>query len=155
MYEMFCVVISGLIFVWVLSARSWNSVAFIEASLEELPVSANLGQSCLATKISVPGPSSFGWFRHRSVMIVLGKPNFWSISLMNSTAQSDEIFLNGCYQAIPSVILRGIVPSYMISAGSPPRKVAPPGRHHICIFNGRFGLPRNLPDSEIGIAAVI
>jgi len=39
-------------------------VAFIEASLEELPVSANLGQSCLATKISAPGPSSFGWFRH-------------------------------------------------------------------------------------------
>ena len=39
-------------------------MAFIEASLEELPVSANLGQSCLATKISTPGPSSFGWFRH-------------------------------------------------------------------------------------------
>ena len=39
-------------------------MAFIEASLEELPVSANLGQSCLATKISAPGPSSFGWFRH-------------------------------------------------------------------------------------------
>ena len=48
----------------VLSARSWNSVAFIEASLEELPVSANLGQSFLATKISAPGPSIFGWFRH-------------------------------------------------------------------------------------------
>ena len=43
---------------------SWNSVAFIEASLEELPVSANFGQSCLATKIGAPGPSSFGWFRH-------------------------------------------------------------------------------------------
>ena len=43
---------------------SWNSVAFIEASLEELPVSAKLGQSCLATKISAPGPSSFGWFCH-------------------------------------------------------------------------------------------
>ena len=41
-------------------------MAFIEASLEELPVSANLGPSCLATKISAPGPSSFGWFRHRS-----------------------------------------------------------------------------------------
>ena len=27
-------------------------------------MSANLGQSCLATKISAPGPSSFGWFRH-------------------------------------------------------------------------------------------
>ena len=39
-------------------------MAFIEASLEELPVSANLGQSCLATKISAPGPSSFGWFCH-------------------------------------------------------------------------------------------
>ena len=35
-------------------------MAFIEASLEELPVSANLAQSCLATKISAPGPSSFG-----------------------------------------------------------------------------------------------
>ena len=63
-YEMICVVISGLTFVWVLSVRSWNSVAFIEALLEELPVSANLGQSCLATKISAPGPNSFGWFRH-------------------------------------------------------------------------------------------
>ena len=41
-------------------------MAFIEASLEELPVSANLGQSCLATKISAPGPNSFGWFRHRA-----------------------------------------------------------------------------------------
>ena len=40
-------------------------MAFIEASLEELPVSPKLGQSCLATKISAPGPSSFGWFRHR------------------------------------------------------------------------------------------
>ena len=39
-------------------------MAFIEASLEELPVSANLGQSCLATKISAPGPGNFGWFRH-------------------------------------------------------------------------------------------
>ena len=42
-------------------------MAFIEASLEELPVSAKLGQSCLATKISAPGPSSFGWFRHSPV----------------------------------------------------------------------------------------
>ena len=40
-------------------------MAFIEASLKELPVSANLGQSCLATKISAPGPSSFGWFHHK------------------------------------------------------------------------------------------
>ena len=44
---------------------SWNSVALIEATLEELPVRADLGQSCLAIKISAPGPSSFGWFRHR------------------------------------------------------------------------------------------
>ena len=35
-------------------------MAFIEASLEELPVSANLGQSCLATKINTPGPSILG-----------------------------------------------------------------------------------------------
>ena len=28
-------------------------------------------------------------------MIVLGKPNLWSISLMNSTALSDEIFVTG------------------------------------------------------------
>ena len=39
-------------------------MAFIEASLEELPVSAKLGQSCLATKISAPGPINFGWFCH-------------------------------------------------------------------------------------------
>ena len=44
MYELFFVVISGLTFVWVLSMRSWKSVAFIEASLEELPVHAELGQ---------------------------------------------------------------------------------------------------------------
>ena len=60
MYEMFCVVISELTFMWVLSVRSWNSVALIEASLEELPVRAELGQSCLATKISAPGPSILG-----------------------------------------------------------------------------------------------
>ena len=35
-------------------------MAFIEASLEELPVCAELGQSCLATMISVPGPSFLG-----------------------------------------------------------------------------------------------
>ena len=40
--------------------RSWNSVAFIDASLEKLPVRAELGQSCLATKISAPGPNIFG-----------------------------------------------------------------------------------------------
>ena len=39
-------------------------MAFIEASLDELPVRADLGRSCLATKISAPGLSSFGWFRH-------------------------------------------------------------------------------------------
>ena len=60
MYEMICVVISGLTFVWVLFVRSWKSVAFIEASLEELPVRTDLGQSCLATKISTPGPSLLG-----------------------------------------------------------------------------------------------
>ena len=35
-------------------------MALIEASLEELPVRADLGQSCLATKISAPGPSLLG-----------------------------------------------------------------------------------------------
>ena len=60
MYEMICVVISELTFVWVLFVRSGNSVAFIEASLEELPVHDDLGQSCLAMKISAPGPSLLG-----------------------------------------------------------------------------------------------
>ena len=41
-----------------------ESVALIEASLEELPVFADLGQSCLATKIRPPRPSYFGCFRH-------------------------------------------------------------------------------------------
>ena len=41
-----------------------ESVALIEASLEELPMSAILGQRCLATMIRAPGPSYFGWFRH-------------------------------------------------------------------------------------------
>ena len=45
-----------------------ESVALIEASLEELPVCANLGQSCLATKIRAPGSSYFGWFRHSRAM---------------------------------------------------------------------------------------
>ena len=35
-------------------------MAFIEASLEELPVSANLGQSCLAIKSVHPGPVVLG-----------------------------------------------------------------------------------------------
>ena len=60
MYEMICVVISELTFVWVLFVRSGKSVAFIEASLEELPVHAELGQSCLATMFSAPGPSLLG-----------------------------------------------------------------------------------------------
>ena len=54
---MICVVISKLTFVWVLFVRSGKSVAFIEASLEELPVRDDLGRSCLATKINAPGPS--------------------------------------------------------------------------------------------------
>ena len=40
--------------------RSWKSVALIEASLEELPVHAELGQSFLAMKISAPRPSLLG-----------------------------------------------------------------------------------------------
>ena len=36
-----------------------KGVALIEASLEELPVSANWGQSCLATMIRAPGLSLF------------------------------------------------------------------------------------------------
>ena len=59
---MICVVISGLAFERVLSVRSWKSAAFIEASLEELPVHAELGQSCLATKISAPGPNILGGY---------------------------------------------------------------------------------------------
>ena len=35
-------------------------MAFIEASLEELPVRVDLGPSCLATEISAPGPSLLG-----------------------------------------------------------------------------------------------
>ena len=35
-------------------------MAFIEVSLEELPVRADLGPSYLATKISAPGPSLLG-----------------------------------------------------------------------------------------------
>ena len=35
-------------------------MVFIEASLEELPVRAKLGPSCLATEISAPGPSLSG-----------------------------------------------------------------------------------------------
>ena len=57
---MICVLISGLTFGWVLFVRSWKSVAFIEASLEELPVHAELGQSFLAMKISALGPNLLG-----------------------------------------------------------------------------------------------
>ena len=35
-------------------------MAFIEASLEELPVHVKLGPSCLATEISALGPSLLG-----------------------------------------------------------------------------------------------
>ena len=35
-------------------------MAFIEASLEELPVHVNLGPSCLAMEISALGPSLLG-----------------------------------------------------------------------------------------------
>ena len=35
-------------------------MAFIEVSLKELPVSANLGQSCLATRSVHPGPVVLG-----------------------------------------------------------------------------------------------
>ena len=35
-------------------------MAFIEASLEELPVRADLVPNCLATTISAPGPSLLG-----------------------------------------------------------------------------------------------
>ena len=45
---------------WVLSVRSWKSLAFIEASLEELLVHPELGQNCLAMKISAPRPSLLG-----------------------------------------------------------------------------------------------
>jgi hypothetical protein len=57
MYEMICVVIFGITFMWVLPVRSWKSVAFFDASLEELLVRVELGQSCLATMINAPGPS--------------------------------------------------------------------------------------------------
>ena len=57
---MICVVISGLTFVWMLSVRFWKSVTFIVSSLEELPLRAELGQSCLATKIGATGPSLLG-----------------------------------------------------------------------------------------------
>ena len=50
MYEMICVVISGLTFVWVLYVWSWKSVDLIEASLEELPVSAIFGSALPSNK---------------------------------------------------------------------------------------------------------
>ena len=79
MYEMFCVVIFWAHLHVSVVCWSWNSVAFIEASLEELPMSADLGQSCLATKISAPGPSNFGWFRHnfRNKVLPDGQLLYW------------------------------------------------------------------------------
>ena len=73
MYEMFCVVISGLTFVWVLSVdpgRAWLLSRLHSRNYWWVPI---LGQSCLATKISAPGPSSFGWFRHSGTVGVLSK----------------------------------------------------------------------------------
>ena len=64
MYEMICVVISGLTFCVGVVCLILESMALIKASLEELPVSAVLGQRCLATMIRAPEPSYFGWFRH-------------------------------------------------------------------------------------------
>jgi hypothetical protein len=55
------------------------------------------------------------------------------------------ILLHYCHQAIPRVVLWGIVPSCMISAWWPPGWVTPSGRHHADIFNGSLGLPRDLP----------
>ena len=44
MYEMICVVISGLTFMWVIVVSAiLESMALIEVSLEELPVSAIFG----------------------------------------------------------------------------------------------------------------
>ena len=69
MYEMFCVVISGLTFVWVLSADPGIAWLLSRLHSRNYRVSAKLGQRCLATKISAPGPSSFGWFRHNSLQV--------------------------------------------------------------------------------------
>ena len=79
MYEMICVVISGLTFCVGVVCLILESMALIKASLEELPVSAVLGQSCLATKISAPGPSNFGWFRHnfRNKVLPDGQLLYW------------------------------------------------------------------------------
>ena len=55
------------------------------------------------------------------------------------------ILLDYCHHASPNVIPWQVVPTCMVCSWGPPGKVAPPGRHHICSFNGRFGLPRDLP----------
>ena len=68
LYEMICVVISGLTFVWVLSADpgiAWLLSRLHSRNYRWVQI---LGQSCLATKISAPGPSSFGWFRHTHIL---------------------------------------------------------------------------------------
>ena len=49
-------------------------MALIKASLEELPVRADLGQTCLATKISAPGPSILGGSATR---LVAGRRGRW------------------------------------------------------------------------------
>jgi hypothetical protein len=66
-----------------------------------------------------------------------------------------RIFLNSCYQAIPSVILWGIVPSCMVSAGSPPRMVAHPVDTIFAVSTGDSGYPGIFPDSKAGTAAAI
>ena len=63
MYEMISIVISELTFVWVLSVRSWKSVAFIKTSLEELPV-CRIGSELSSNEDQCTQAQSFGWFRH-------------------------------------------------------------------------------------------
>jgi len=51
MYEMICVVISELTFMWVIVVSAiLESMALIEASLEELPVSAIFGSALPSNK---------------------------------------------------------------------------------------------------------
>ena len=47
-------------------------MALIEALLEELPVRADLGQSCLATKIRASGPSLLGGSSTAPPLRILG-----------------------------------------------------------------------------------
>ena len=60
MYEMSCVIIFVLTFVWVLSVSILDNVALIETLLEELLVQCILDQSCLAMMIITLGASLFG-----------------------------------------------------------------------------------------------